>query len=120
MQPLPPNNKMNGTEPDQLLKTAEDLKRGGWIVAILGAAGALCRLLVTDEDLAWVMWVRRIIAGGIVGVLSYFVVHGRTDPLYEAIIYAVCGTAAPELIEMARRRIIKHADQETSTKKRNR
>ena len=34
---------MNGTEPEQLLKTAEDLKRGGWIVAILGAAGALCR-----------------------------------------------------------------------------
>jgi hypothetical protein len=120
MQRPPNDDEMSSPEPDQLLKTAEDLKRGGWIVGVLGAAGALCRLLVTDEELAWVMWIRRIIAGAIVGVLSYFVVHGRADPLYEAIIYAVCGTAAPELIEMARRRIIKHVETETSPKKRNR
>jgi hypothetical protein len=85
---------------NNLLQTAEELKKGGWIVAMLGAAGALCRLLLAREDVPWWLWVRRIIAGGIVGVLCYFAVHGHVEPLYEAIIYSCCGSATPEIIAL--------------------
>jgi hypothetical protein len=92
------------TPPDNnLLQTAEELKKGGWIVAMLGALGALCRLLLAKEDVPWWLWVRRIIAGGIVGVLCYFAVHGKVEPLYEAIIYSCCGSATPELIQLVLR-----------------
>jgi len=90
---------------DRLLQTADDLRKGGWIVAFLGAAGALCRLLLTNENLTAVIWVRRIIAGGVVGVLGYFAVHNLIDPLYEAVFYSVSGTAAPEIMEAIRRRL---------------
>lgn len=93
---------MSTPDPD-LLQTAEDLKKGGWIVAMLGAAGALCRLLLTKEDVPWWLWVRRIIAGGIVGVLCYFAIHGKVEPIYEAIIYSSCGSATPELISFITR-----------------
>jgi len=99
---------MSTPDPDSLMKTAEDLKKGGWLVAVLGAAGALCRLLLTDEHLTMVMWIRRILAGAIVGVLGYFVIHGRVDAIYEAVFYSVCGTAAPELVELARKRLLNH------------
>jgi len=102
---------------DDLLNAARDLKQGGWIVSILGMAGALCRLLLTDEHLPLIIWIRRIVAGGIVGVLGYFVVHGRIEPLYEALFYSVCGTCAPELIEIARRRLLNHVTQETKSKR---
>lgn len=108
--PLPPD--------DQLLRTAEDLKRGGWLVGVLGAAGSLCRLLITDEELTWVMWIRRIAAGGIIGVLGYFVVHGRIEPLYEAVFYSVCGTASPELIELFRKKLLSHVKSQISSKRR--
>jgi len=102
---------------DDLLNAARDLKQGGWIVGILGAAGSLCRLLLTDENLQWVIWIRRIAAGGIVGILSYFVVHGRIEPLHEAFFYSVCGTCAPELVEMARKRLLSNVQEETKTKR---
>jgi hypothetical protein len=106
---------MSNPPDDNLLRAAEDLKRGGWLVSVLGAAGALCRLLLTDEHLTWVWWVRRIAAGGIVAILGYFVIHGRTEPIYEALFYSVCGTAAPELVEMMRKRLLRIVSNEVDT-----
>lgn len=88
---------MSTPDPD-FLQTAADLKKGGWIVAMLGAAGALCRLLLTNENLPWWLWVRRILAGAIVGILCYFAIHGRVEPIYEAVIYSCCGSATPEIL----------------------
>lgn len=90
---------MSTPDPD-LLQTAEELKKGGWIVAMLGAAGALCRLLLTNEDVHWWMWVKRIIAGAIIGILCYFALHGRVEPIYEAVIYSCCGSASQELMSL--------------------
>lgn len=95
------------TPDDQLIQTVEDLKKGGWIVAMLGAAGALCRLLLTTEDVPWWQWVRRIIAGAIVGVLCYFAIHGHVEPIYEAVIYSCCGSATPEIMALVLKLITK-------------
>jgi hypothetical protein len=85
----------------------DDLKDSGWLMAALGAMGALLRLLISDEEHDWVVWVRRIMAGAIIGIIAYFAVHGLVPPIYEAVIYSVCGTFAPEVVEVVRRRVLR-------------
>jgi hypothetical protein len=95
--------KMN-PDPD-LNSRLGDLKEGGWVMAALGAIGALVRLLVSEEDLGWVIWFRRILGGGMIGIVAYFSVHGLIEPLYEAMAYSISGSFAPEIIEGIRLRI---------------
>lgn len=97
---------MNPPDPN-ITKTVEDLKDGGWIVAVLGALGAFCRLLISDESHHWLVWMRRIVAGAVIGVLGYFAVHGLVPPLYEAVIYSVSGAFSVELVEVVRKRLLK-------------
>ena len=85
----------------------DDLKDSGWLMATLGAMGALLRLLISDEEHHWVIWVRRTIAGAIIGIIAYFGVHGIVPPIYEAVIYSVCGTFAPEVVELMRRKVLR-------------
>lgn len=89
------------TPPDPDLATAAaDFKRGGWIVSLLGALGITARMILTDEKQPVVVWVKRIVAGGIVGVLMYFALHGADiDPLYKGILYSISGAIAPDLFE---------------------
>lgn len=89
---------MNPPDPD-FNSRLDDLKQGGWVMATLGSLGALVRLLVSNEDLGWVIWFRRILGGGMIGVVAYFSVHGLVEPLYEAMTYSICGSFAPEIIE---------------------
>ena len=84
---------------NNLLQTADDFRKGGWLVAILGILGAVCRLLLTDDRKNIWHWVRRMAAGGIIGVLSYFAVHGLIEPLYEAVFYSIGGAVGPELLQ---------------------
>ena len=83
----------------------DDLKQGGWVIAALGALGAIVRLLVSNEELGWVINVRRVLGGGMIGVVAYFSVHGLVEPLYEAMTYSICGSFAPEIIEGLRNKI---------------
>lgn len=93
------------TPDDRLMQTADELQKGGWIVAVLGSAGALCRLMLSNERRSAWTWVRRFIGGGIVGVLCYFAIHGLIDPMYEAVVYSASGALAPDLLEPARRKV---------------
>lgn len=91
-----------------LMDTAEEFKKGGWIVAVLGALGAVARLIITDERFAFIKWIRKALAGAIVGTLVYFAVNPMTlDAMYKGIIYASAGALAPDIFEWAKRKVIK-------------
>jgi len=86
----------------------EELKSGGWIMAILGGIGMLARLILTNEEYSFVTWIRKIIAGGIVGVLVYFALYGADIlPIYKSVLCSISGSIAPELFDWARRTVIK-------------
>lgn len=90
---------MSPIDPD-LGKAAADFKSGGWLVALLGALGMIARMILTDERQPVVVWVKKIVAGGIVGVLMYFALHGsQIDPLYKSILFSVSGAIAPDIFE---------------------
>jgi uncharacterized membrane protein len=85
---------------DRLIQTLEDLKKGGWFVAVLGALGAFLRLLLSKDAPKATEWVRRILAGAVMGLLCYFAIHGLIDPVYEAIAYSVSGAVSNELVKI--------------------
>lgn len=86
-------------DPD-LTRAAADFKSGGWLVALLGALGMAARMILTDERQPVVVWVKKIVAGGIVGVLMYFALHGSSiDPLYKSILFSISGAIAPDIFE---------------------
>lgn len=88
----------------------EDFKKGGWIMAILGGLGMLARLILTNEEYRVAVWTRKVIAGGIVGVISYFALYGVSiDPMYKSVLCSISGSIAPELFEYVRRKFIQKA-----------
>lgn len=91
-----------------ILETAEDFKKGGWIVAVLGALGAVARFIITEEKWQAVVFVRKVIAGSIVGTLIYFGInHAPLDGMYKGIIYSSAGALAPDIFEWIKRKFIK-------------
>ena len=93
-----------------LMETAEDFKKGGWIVAVLGALGAVARLIITEERFKAIIWVRKGIAGAIVGTLVYFGInHAPMDAMYKGIIYSSAGALAPDIFEWIKRKFTKEA-----------
>ena len=94
-------------DPQSLIDTAQEFKKGGWIVAMLGGLGAIARLIITEERFKPIIWIRKGIAGAIVGTLVYFAVNpANIDQLYKGIIYASSGALAPDIFEWAKRKII--------------
>lgn len=101
---------MNSPDPD-LAAAADDFRKGGWVIALLGVAGALIRLLLSERSHRWVVWVKHAIAGGLTGIVVYFAMHSAAiDPLYKSVILSSCGALAPRLFELLDakiRRVIK-------------
>lgn len=90
-----------------LMDTAQEFKKGGWIVAVLGALGAVARLIITEQRFKAIIWIRKALAGAIVGTLVYFAVNpANLDPLYKGIIYASSGALAPDLFEWAKSKVL--------------
>lgn len=82
----------------------DDFRGGGWIVSVLGGAGMLARLLLDDEEHPYMFWVRRVIAGAIVGVICYFGIalsEAEITGLKKAFILSTAGAFSPELMEWA-------------------
>lgn len=93
--------------PDPDLTTAiESFRKGGWIVALLGSLGILARLLLAKTKPTLVEVIKKTTAGGIVGVIAYFALHGTDiDPLYKSVIYATAGAFAPEFFNLVLNKI---------------
>lgn len=108
--PVPP------TDPD-FARAAEEFKRGGWVVSLLGGAGMLARMLLEDEEHPLIYWIRKIIAGAIVGIIVYFALHGtELSGLHKSIIMSTAGAGSPELMEYIRKRFSKGLINEKETK----
>jgi hypothetical protein len=91
-----------------ILETAEEFKKGGWIVAVLGALGAVARLILTEVRFFWIIWIRKAIAGAIVGTLVYFAInHAEMDAIYKGIVYSSSGALAPDIFEWVKRKFTK-------------
>ncbi len=98
---------MATSDPD-FASAAQDFKRGGWVVSLLGGAGMLARMLLDDEEHKAIYWLRRFIAGAIVGCITYFALHGvNMSDIHKSIIMSTAGAASPELMEQVRQRFSK-------------
>lgn len=98
---------MNPQDTD-IVQVMEEFKKGGWIMAVLGSAGMLARLILTDEKYSFFIWLRKIIAGGITGVIVYFALYGLTiDPIYKSVLCSISGSIAPELFDFVKRKVKK-------------
>ena len=76
-------------------------KSGGWIVALIGAAAMVGRLLVAAAaDASWQRSLRHVIAAAIFAVIAYFVTfQWELSALNKAIVQGLCGAVAPELVD---------------------
>ena len=74
---------------------------GGWIVALIGAAAMVGRLLVDEAaDASWQRSLRHVIAAAIFAVIAYFVTfQWELSALNKAIVQGLCGAVAPELVD---------------------
>lgn len=96
---------MASPDPD-LSNAIESFRKGGWIVAMLGSLGILARLLLAKVKPTFCEAIKKTTAGGIVGVIAYFALHGTNiDPLYKSVIYATAGAFAPELFNLVLNKI---------------
>ena len=76
-------------------------KSGGWVVALIGAAAMVGRLLVDEAaDASWQRSLRHVLAAAIFAVIAYFVMfQWELTSLNKAIIQGLCGAVAPELVD---------------------
>ena len=76
-------------------------KSGGWIVALIGAAAMVGRLLVDEAaDASWQRSLRHVLAASIFAVIAYFVTfQWELSALNKAIVQGLCGAVAPELVD---------------------
>jgi len=92
---------------DSLNQLYEELRKGGLVMAALGALGMLARLILTNEKYSAIIWLRKIIAGGIIGVFSYLsLLNLDFDPIYKSVLVSIAGSMAPELFDFVRRKFI--------------
>lgn len=76
-------------------------KSGGWIVALIGAAAMVGRLLVDEAaDASWQRSLRHVLAAAIFAVIAYFLMfQWELSSLNKAIVQGLCGAVAPELVD---------------------
>jgi hypothetical protein len=91
----------------------EEFKKTGWVFGILGGLGMLARLILTDEKYNTTRWIRKVVAGTIVGIICYFSVQQTSiDPFYKTVLCSVSGSLAPELFNWVRSKFLQKAQQE--------
>lgn len=85
---------------------ARDFRSGGWVVSLLGAAGAILNLLLSRHSFPASVWVKRSLAGVFAGIICYFSLHSAPiNGLLKSVIMCTAGSLTPELLERARQLI---------------
>ena len=85
----------------------QELKRGGWIMAIFGALGAFTSLVLRNEKYGFFIWFRKIVAGAIVGVIASLALYSvDIEPIYKSVLCSIAGSIAPELFDWVRGKVL--------------
>jgi len=75
-------------------------RKGGWIVALIGAAGMIARMVVSEETTPMNQVVRNISAAMIASSIAWFVMEQfEMNSMYKAILYGLVGLNSPELLK---------------------
>jgi hypothetical protein len=73
---------------------------GGWLVAVIGAAGMVARLLSDDKKMALREQIRKVVTAAICSVIAWFLLENvDLSSLTKAIIYGVTGVISPEILQ---------------------
>ncbi len=78
-----------------------EFKRGGWIVALIGAAAMVGRLLIDDAANASLLRsFRHVVAAAIFAIIAFFVTfQWQLSAINKAIVQGLAGALAPELVD---------------------
>lgn len=78
----------------------QEFIEGGWIIALIGTAAMVARILSVDEKNTIVENLKKIVAATISSAIVWALLHGLDIPdFYEAIIYGITGVISPEIIQ---------------------
>lgn len=78
----------------------DEFRRGGWIVAVLGAMGVIVRFVFTNQKYRFLVLGRMAFAGSCMGCITFFALYGSGIPqLYYSILCSCSGAMAPQLLE---------------------
>ena len=73
--------------------------KGGWIVTLIGAAGMIARLAVSEEQNAMNTIIKNISAAMIASSISWFILEQfEINSMIKAITYGLVGLNSPELL----------------------
>ena len=73
---------------------------GGWLVAIIGAAGMVARLLSDDTKFTIKQQLKKIVTASICSVIVWFLLENiELNSLTKAIIYGITGVISPEILQ---------------------
>lgn len=74
--------------------------KGGWIVALIGGAGMIARLVVSEEETPMNIVVKNISAAMIASSITWFVMEQfEMNSMLKAVIYGLVGLNSPELLK---------------------
>lgn len=74
--------------------------KGGWIVALIGAAGMAARLVVSEEETPVNIVIKNISAAMIASSIAWFVMEQfEMNSMLKAILYGLVGLNSPELLK---------------------
>lgn len=72
---------------------------GGWLVAAIGAAGMIARLLSDDTKATFATQIKKIVVASICAVIAWFLLENiDISSLVKAVIYGVIGVISPEIV----------------------
>ncbi len=73
---------------------------GGWLVAIIGAAGMVARLLSDDTKITLKEQIKKVVIASICSVIAWFLLENvELSSLTKAIVYGVTGVISPEILQ---------------------
>jgi hypothetical protein len=73
---------------------------GGWLVALIGAAGMVARLLTDDQKATLTSQLKKVLIASVCSVVAWFLLE-KVDlsSLTKAVTYGVIGVISPEILQ---------------------